>query len=184
MNRIPESARTMPAFDSGDEDIDFGFRTVRRGDKSGLVRDVFDSVASRYDLMNDLMSGGIHRLWKTAMIDWMAPQPHQTLVDLAGGTGDISLRFLQAGGGRAVITDINEAMLSAGRQRKEFNSLGGRVSWCVGNAEASDYWIGKSLGPFGFPGRSGFAFDSNFSHSVHRHVANPNNHGHGHRSGD
>ena len=86
--------------------------------------------------MNDLMSGGVHRLWKTAMIDWMAPQPNQTLVDLAGGTGDISLRFLRAGGGNAVITDINEAMLSAGRQRKEFNALGGRVSWCVSNAEA------------------------------------------------
>ena len=136
MNRTPDSARNVPAFDGSDEDIDFGFRTVRRADKSGLVRDVFDSVASRYDLMNDLMSGGVHRLWKTAMIDWMAPQPHQTLVDLAGGTGDISLRFLRAGGGKAVITDINEAMLSAGRQRKEFNSLGGRVSWCVGNAES------------------------------------------------
>ena len=136
MNRLPDSARNVPAFDGSNENIDFGFRTVRRADKSGLVRDVFDSVASRYDLMNDLMSGGIHRLWKTAMIDWMAPQPHQTLVDLAGGTGDISLRFLRAGGGKAVITDINEAMLSAGRQRKEFNSLGGRVSWCVGNAES------------------------------------------------
>ena len=70
--------------DLGDADIDFGFRTVRRAEKAGLVRDVFDSVASRYDLMNDLMSGGVHRLWKSAMIDWMAPQPHQTLVDLAG----------------------------------------------------------------------------------------------------
>ena len=141
MNRIPDSARNVSAFDGSDEDIDFGFRTVRRADKSGLVRDVFDSVASRYDLMNDLMSGGVHRLWKTAMIDWMAPQPHQTLVDLAGGTGDISLRFLRAGGGKAVITDINEAMLSAGRQRKEFNSLGGRVSWnSAVLARAYDAW--------------------------------------------
>ena len=71
--------------------IDFGFRTVRRGEKAGLVRDVFDSVATRYDIMNDLMSGGVHRLWKAAIVDWMAPQPYQHLVDLAGGTGDISL---------------------------------------------------------------------------------------------
>ena len=81
--------------------IDFGFRTVKREDKQRLVRGVFDSVADRYDVMNDLMSGGVHRLWKTAMIDWMAPQPHQKLVDLAGGTGDISMRFLLGGGGEA-----------------------------------------------------------------------------------
>ena len=136
MTRTPPGAPGAPQTEFGDESIDFGFRTVRRADKSGLVRDVFDSVASRYDLMNDLMSGGVHRLWKSAMIDWMAPQPHQTLVDLAGGTGDISLRFLRAGGGQAVITDINEAMLAAGRQRREFTSLGGRVRWCVGNAES------------------------------------------------
>ena len=80
-----------------------------------MVRGVFDSVADRYDIMNDVMSGGIHRLWKAAMIDWMAPQPHQKLIDLAGGTGDISLRFLRGGGGEACITDINHAMLEAGR---------------------------------------------------------------------
>lgn len=135
MNKTPHRATGAPQTDAGDESIDFGFRTVRRAEKSGLVRDVFDSVASRYDLMNDLMSGGVHRLWKSAMIDWMAPQPHQTLVDLAGGTGDISLRFLRGGGGKAVVTDINEAMLAAGRQRREFTSFGDRVRWCVGNAE-------------------------------------------------
>ena len=70
-----------------DDTIDFGFREVPRADKAGLVRGVFDSVAARYDLMNDLMSGGVHRLWKAALIDWMAPQAHQRLVDLAGGTG-------------------------------------------------------------------------------------------------
>ena len=96
--------------------IDFGFRTVNREDKQGLVRGVFDSVADRYDVMNDLMSGGVHRLWKSALIDWIAPQPHQHLIDLAGGTGDISLRFLRAGGGSAVISDINHAMMSAGRR--------------------------------------------------------------------
>ena len=101
------------------DSIDFGFRTVQRSDKARLVRGVFNSVAGRYDLMNDLMSGGIHRLWKAAMIDWIAPQPHQKLVDLAGGTGDISMRFLGKGGGLAYITDINHAMLQAGRSRRE-----------------------------------------------------------------
>ena len=126
----------MSAEPETERKVSFGFEEVTESEKVARVKTVFRSVASRYDLMNDLMSGGVHRLWKMAMIDWMAPQPHQTLVDLAGGTGDISLRYLRAGGGKAVITDINEAMLSAGRQRKEFNSLSGRVSWCVGNAES------------------------------------------------
>jgi len=119
-----------------DDTIDFGFQTVERAAKAGLVRGVFDSVASRYDIMNDVMSGGVHRLWKTAMIDWMAPQPEQHLVDLAGGTGDISLRFLKAGGGSACITDINQAMLQAGQQRAQLQRNAGQLSWCVGDAEA------------------------------------------------
>ena len=120
---------------SDDNSIDFGFRQVNRADKAGLVRGVFDSVANRYDLMNDLMSGGVHRLWKAAMIDWMAPQPHQTLIDLAGGTGDIGQRFLRAGGGFAHITDINESMLMAGKKRRDLQSLANRMNWCNANAE-------------------------------------------------
>ena len=116
--------------------IDFGFQTVERAAKAGLVRGVFDSVASRYDIMNDVMSGGVHRLWKTAMIDWMAPQPDQHLIDMAGGTGDISVQFLKAGGGSACITDINQAMLQAGQQRAQLQRYTGQLSWCVGNAEA------------------------------------------------
>ena len=119
-----------------DGTIDFGFQTVERAAKAKLVRGVFDSVASSYDVMNDVMSGGIHRLWKTAMIDWMAPQPNQHLVDLAGGTGDISLRFLKAGGGSACITDVNQAMLQAGQQRAQLRRHAGQLSWCVGDAEA------------------------------------------------
>lgn len=115
--------------------VDFGYRTVRRAAKRGMVRHVFDSVATRYDLMNDLMSGGVHRLWKATLIDWIAPQPGQTLIDLAGGTGDISLRFLNAGGGDAIVCDINEAMLSAGRQRRDMLRVGNRLRWCAGNAE-------------------------------------------------
>ncbi len=128
--------QATPKADLGDENIDFGFRTVRRTEKAGLVRDVFDSVATRYDIMNDLMSGGVHRLWKAAMVDWMAPQPWQHLVDLAGGTGDISLRFLKAGGGSASVTDINESMLAAGRGRRDLGKFADRLSWCAGNAEA------------------------------------------------
>ena len=88
--------------DRAEDTIDFGFRTIQRADKARMVRGVFDSVADRYDIMNDVMSGGIHRLWKAAMVDWMAPQPHQKLIDLAGGTGDISLRFCAAAAARPV----------------------------------------------------------------------------------
>ena len=73
----------------------FGAKTVPEAEKAGMVRGVFESVASRYDLMNDLMSGGVHRLWKDAMMDWLAPRPGQRLLDVAGGTGDIAFRFLK-----------------------------------------------------------------------------------------
>lgn len=122
--------------DTNDGIVDFGFKMVDRAEKVGLVRGVFDSVAERYDVMNDLMSGGVHRLWKSALIDWMAPQAGQHLVDLAGGTGDISLRFLRRGGGSAAITDINHAMLMAGRKRRDLAKYRGQTSWCVGNAES------------------------------------------------
>ena len=119
-----------------DETVDFGFQTVRRSAKAGLVRGVFDSVASRYDIMNDVMSVGVHRLWKNAMVDWIAPKSDQHLVDLAGGTGDISLRFLLAGGGSACVTDINQAMIKTGQQRVQLQRHAARISWCIGNAEA------------------------------------------------
>ena len=134
LNAAPQQNITTQ---NGHQDsIDFGFRTVQRGEKAALVREVFNSVADRYDLMNDLMSGGVHRLWKAAMIDWMAPQPHQKLVDLAGGTGDISMRFLSKGGGLACITDINHAMLQAGRDRRDLKRMASQLNWCVANAES------------------------------------------------
>src|SRR5882672_2999643 len=85
----------------------FGFRDVAESEKSRLVGEVFSSVAKNYDAMNDLMSGGVHRLWKAAMIDWLAPSADTTLIDLAGGTGDIAFRFLdrvapKGGAARAV----------------------------------------------------------------------------------
>src|SRR5215203_4752976 len=99
----------------------FGNRDVPLEDKQALVDDVFSSVASRYDLMNDLMSGGLHRAWKNALVTRLSPsrtRPFQAL-DVAGGTGDVALRILDAGGPltRAAVLDINEAMLAVGRER-------------------------------------------------------------------
>jgi demethylmenaquinone methyltransferase/2-methoxy-6-polyprenyl-1,4-benzoquinol methylase len=136
MKKHALSQRNGVAQNIRDDTIDFGFRTVQRNDKARLVRGVFDSVADRYDLMNDLMSGGIHRLWKATMIAWMAPQPHQKLVDLAGGTGDISLRFLQSGGGKACITDINHSMIQSGQGRRVLQRMSKQLNWCVANAES------------------------------------------------
>ena len=115
----------------------FGFREVAEGDKAGMVHEVFSSVASRYDLMNDLMSGGVHRLWKDAMMDWLAPRPGQKLLDVAGGTGDIAFRFLKrAPGAVATVLDMTEAMLAEGRNRAEAANLADRLDWVVGDAMA------------------------------------------------
>jgi len=113
----------------------FGFREVEAEDKPGLVRDVFDSVADRYDLMNDLMSGGIHRLWKAAMIDWLRPRRDMHLLDVAGGTGDIAFRFLNAGGGSVTVCDLTDAMVRHGRDRAINAGKLDRVDWVVGDAE-------------------------------------------------
>jgi len=97
--------------------VSFGFADVDAGEKPTLVRGVFDSVAARYDVMNDVMSLGSHRLWKRALMNWLRPRADMRLLDLAGGTGDLARRFLDTGGGDVVLTDINEAMLTAGRGR-------------------------------------------------------------------
>jgi demethylmenaquinone methyltransferase/2-methoxy-6-polyprenyl-1,4-benzoquinol methylase len=114
---------------------DFGFRQVRRDEKAAMVRAVFDSVAPRYDLMNDLMSLGIHRAWKQVFVSAMNPQPNQRLLDLAGGTGDISFLWLKRGGGPVLLTDINAAMLAVGRDRAIERGLIGDVSLAVADAE-------------------------------------------------
>lgn len=104
----------------GDKDrTDFGYREVDRNEKAGLVGAVFDSVASRYDLMNDLMSGGIHRLWKRFTIELSAVRPGHTVLDIAGGTGDLAARFADLVGdeGTVVLADINESMLQVGRDK-------------------------------------------------------------------
>ncbi|QUS35946.1 bifunctional demethylmenaquinone methyltransferase/2-methoxy-6-polyprenyl-1,4-benzoquinol methylase UbiE [Falsirhodobacter algicola] len=120
-----------------DKTTHFGFRTVEEAEKAGLVHGVFSSVASRYDVMNDLMSAGVHRLWKDAMMDWLAPRPGQRLLDVAGGTGDIAFRFLKrAPGSKAVVLDMTESMLVAGRQRADADSMAERLDWVVGDAMA------------------------------------------------
>jgi demethylmenaquinone methyltransferase/2-methoxy-6-polyprenyl-1,4-benzoquinol methylase len=116
---------------------DFGFREVGENEKTRLVREVFDNVASRYDLMNDLMSGGIHRVWKADLIARLQPRPGEILLDLAGGTGDIARRFLGRAGktGQVIVCDINESMVSAGRDRALDDGILSGITWTVGNAE-------------------------------------------------
>jgi len=115
----------------------FGDRTVSESDKAGLVQGVFSNVAGRYDTMNDVMSFGVHRLWKDAMMDWLAPRDGQRLLDAAGGTGDIAFRFLdRAPGAAATVLDMTEAMLGAGQRRAEAADLAERLDWVVGDAMA------------------------------------------------
>ena len=115
----------------------FGFETVSESEKAGRVQGVFGSVASRYDIMNDVMSGGIHRLWKDAMMDWLAPRSGQKLLDVAGGTGDIAYRFLKrAGQGHATVLDLTEEMRVEGRKRAEASQMIDQLDWSVGDAMA------------------------------------------------
>ena len=115
----------------------FGNETVPESEKAGRVRGVFSSVASKYDIMNDVMSVGIHRLWKDAMMDWLAPRAGQKLLDVAGGTGDIAFRFLKrAGQGHATVLDLTEGMLIEGRKRAEAESMAHQLDWLVGDAMA------------------------------------------------
>ena len=118
-----------------DKTTHFGFETVPEHEKAGRVQGVFNSVASKYDIMNDVMSMGIHRVWKEAMMDWLAPRPGQKLLDVAGGTGDVSFKFLgRAGHGHATVLDLTEPMLVEGRKRAEADSLTGSLDWVVGDA--------------------------------------------------
>src|SRR5438067_1127039 len=119
--------------------VPFGFRDVDEEAKEDLVRGVFSSVARRYDLMNDLMSAGVHRLWKDAMVEWLAPRPGARFLDVAGGTGDIAFRIASATDGRAenssiLCCDINAAMLQVGMGRaadKKYST----IRWLCANAE-------------------------------------------------
>jgi demethylmenaquinone methyltransferase/2-methoxy-6-polyprenyl-1,4-benzoquinol methylase len=127
--------------DRNEQDVAFGFRRVREGEKQGLVNEVFSKVAERYDQMNDLMSGGLHRLWKDDFVAMLNPPRGQSAfnhLDVAGGTGDIAFRILRSGGPnvRVTVADISPEMVGEGRERAETDGLLGRCSFTVGNAEA------------------------------------------------
>ena len=126
--------------DQPDQTTHFGFRDVPLSDKQTLVNEVFHSVAQRYDLMNDLMSAGLHRVWKDLMINALNPPRADTpfaVLDVAGGTGDIAFRAAEAAGSgfRATVCDINSDMLAVGRERARQRHLDDRVSFVEGNAE-------------------------------------------------
>jgi demethylmenaquinone methyltransferase / 2-methoxy-6-polyprenyl-1,4-benzoquinol methylase len=118
--------------------VDFGYEQVAAADKAGRVRAVFDSVASRYDLMNDLMSFGIHRLWKRFLLSQTGLRPGQSALDVAGGTGDLASGLARQVGttGRVVLSDINAAMLAHGRDRLLDAGIVTQVGHVLGNAEA------------------------------------------------
>ncbi len=123
--------------DKTEKTTHFGYREVAEDQKAEMVKGVFTNVASRYDIMNDVMSAGIHRLWKDAMMDWLAPRSGQSLLDVAGGTGDIAFRFLKrAPAAQAVVLDMTESMLVEGRKRAEAEKLADWLDWVVGDAMA------------------------------------------------
>jgi demethylmenaquinone methyltransferase/2-methoxy-6-polyprenyl-1,4-benzoquinol methylase len=137
-NQSPRSA--AGAQDERSGTTHFGFEEVAEAEKTPRVRGVFESVWERYDLMNDLMSGGVHRLWKAAMVDWLNPRPGQSLLDVAGGTGDIAFRVIQRVGpercGPVVVCDLTPNMLALGRARALDRGLLGGLHWVCANAEA------------------------------------------------
>ncbi len=125
--------------------VDFGFEQVPHADKARRVRGVFDSVAGRYDLMNDLMSGGMHRLWKQFTLTLTALQPGQRALDVAGGTGDLSLGLARQVGssGLVVLSDINSATLARGRERLVDAGVAGNIAYIQANAERLPFAAGE-----------------------------------------
>jgi demethylmenaquinone methyltransferase/2-methoxy-6-polyprenyl-1,4-benzoquinol methylase len=109
----------------------FGFKEVEVSEKEPLVQEIFTNVASKYDIMNDFMSLGIHKLWKNEMMKEIAPADHEVLLDLAGGTGDIAARYIAKGGKKVIVSDLNEEMLKEGK--KKLNNP--KISWVQANAE-------------------------------------------------
>jgi len=125
---------------ASDTSHSFGYREIKPEERQGLVNDVFANVAERYDLMNDLMSGGLHRLWKDDLIAWLNPPKGDTqfeLIDVAGGTADVAIRCLRGSGAatQAVVCDISPEMLAVGARKVRDAGLGARIALAVGNAE-------------------------------------------------
>jgi demethylmenaquinone methyltransferase / 2-methoxy-6-polyprenyl-1,4-benzoquinol methylase len=113
----------------------FGNRTVKKSEKAALVNDVFTNVANKYDIMNDTMSLGIHRIWKHAMLDWLSPRNNQHLLDVAGGTGDIAFRFInRAPLSKVTVLDMTENMLIEGKKRAEAQEYKNNINWVCGDA--------------------------------------------------
>jgi demethylmenaquinone methyltransferase / 2-methoxy-6-polyprenyl-1,4-benzoquinol methylase len=118
------------------KDHHFGFSAVDADEKTARVRDVFSRVADKYDLMNDFMSGGVHRLWKCAFVRRIRPQKNHTILDIAGGTGDISFLMYDASKGADItVSDINPEMLKVGQARAADRGLVGKLKWAEANAE-------------------------------------------------
>lgn len=116
------------------ENTSFGYRTVTEEEKTGLVKDVFSSVSSKYDFMNDTMSFGVHRVWKDALVDWMAPMDNTTCLDLAGGTGDIAMRIISRNKDvRVQIVDLTPDMIFEGRRKIGKDGPSQSISWMVGD---------------------------------------------------
>jgi demethylmenaquinone methyltransferase/2-methoxy-6-polyprenyl-1,4-benzoquinol methylase len=141
MSEMPSDSPD-PSAPAGTAQASFGYRDVPAAEKAGMVRQVFESVAPRYDLMNDLMSGGVHRLWKNTLVDVVNPRPGEKFLDVAGGTGDIAFRLLKrqmdkgGGPGDVTVCDINAAMLSVGRDRAVDRGLLRGLTWTTGDAES------------------------------------------------
>jgi len=142
-NNVMSEQRTTAA---GGMETSYGFRSVADGEKQRLVDQVFHRVADRYDVMNDLMSAGLHRLWKSGMVAWLNPpkRPGWRLLDVAGGTGDIAFRVVEASGrnAHATVLDINGSMLQVGRERAARRGLAGHVDFVEANAEALPFEAG------------------------------------------
>lgn len=124
--------------DQSQETTDFGFRTVARDEKQAMVADVFHSVAAKYDVMNDLMSFGIHRIWKRFTIECSGVRRNQRVLDLAGGTGDLTAKFsrMVGEGGEVILADINASMLKVGREKLRNKGIIDNISYVQANAEA------------------------------------------------
>ena len=121
---------------SDDRQTHFGFQSVGEAEKKEKVLEVFHNVADSYDMMNDLMSGGVHRLWKDHFVRKLRPSKDMRLLDVAGGTGDIAFRFLDGGGGEVTVCDINRSMLSVGEDRARARGQSAdKISWVEGDAQ-------------------------------------------------
>ena len=120
-----------------EENVAFGYREVSASEKPSLVQSVFRNVAARYDLMNDVMSAGTHRAWKSALVDWLAPRPGLRVLDVAGGTGDIAFRIRErCPSAEVLVCDLTREMLAVGRDRAIDRGLLSGLHWLCGDAEA------------------------------------------------